>query len=82
MQDGEAGRLELLDDGAGGVAGRFNDADALVNDGLGVGAIVGRDEGGEQGDVDSKGSVGEGAAAADLVAQGGGRGEDEGSDDA
>lgn len=82
VEDDDAGSLELLDDGAGRVAGRLDDADALVNDGLGVRGVVGGHHGGQQGHVDGKGLLGEGAAAADLVAEGGRVGEDEGRDDA
>lgn len=38
------GLLELPDDWPGAVAGRLDDVDALVDDGLGVGAVVGRVE--------------------------------------
>ena len=82
VQDGDAGLFELLDDGAGGVTRSLDNVDPLVDDGLGVGAVVRRDESRQKGDIDGKGTVGEGAAAADLVAQGSGRGENEGGDDA
>ena len=36
VQDRAPGRFELLDDGARAVAGRFDDADAAVDDGLRV----------------------------------------------
>ena len=49
VQDGAAGGFELPDDGAGGVAGRFDDADPGVYDGLGVAVVVWWDKGGEEG---------------------------------
>lgn len=81
VEDDDAGFLELLDHRAGGVACRLDDLDALVNNGLGVRAVVGRNHGGEKGDVDGEGLLGETAAAADFVAESSGRGEDEGRDD-
>lgn len=82
VQDDAAGLFQLGDDGAGAVAGRLDDVDALVDDGLGVGAVVGGVERGQEGDVDGKGVFGQGAALLDLLAEIGGRGEDEGRDDA
>lgn len=78
VQDGAAGGFELGDDGAGAVAGRFDDADAAVDDGLGVGVVVGRDEGGEEGQVHAEGVGGHGFAALDLGAEVGGGGLGEG----
>lgn len=49
VQDGAAGGFELLDNGARGVAGRLDNSDARVDDGLGVAVVVRRDEGGEEG---------------------------------
>lgn len=49
VQDGAAGGFELLDDGAGGVAGCFDYPDPAVYDGLGVAVVVRGDEGGEEG---------------------------------
>ncbi|KAJ3493361.1 hypothetical protein NLG97_g4784 [Lecanicillium saksenae] len=49
---------------------------------MGPGEVVRGHHGGQQGHVDGEGLLGEGAAAADLVAEGGGRGEDERGDDA
>lgn len=74
--------LQLRDDGAGAVARGLDDLDALINDGLGVGAVVRRVERREKGDVDAKGVLGQGSALLDLLAQVGGRGEDERRDDA
>lgn len=74
VQDGAAGGLELPDHGAGGVAGRFDDADPLVDDGLGVAVVVGGDEGGEEGQVHAEGVWGHGFAALDLFAEVGGGG--------
>lgn len=76
------GLLELPDDWPGAVAGRLDDVDALVDDGLGVGAVVGRVEGRQEGDVDAEGVLGQRPALLDLFAQVGGRGEDEGRDNA
>lgn len=82
VQDDAAGLFQLGDDGAGAVAGRLDNGDALVDDGLGVGAVVGGVERGQEGDVDGEGVLGQGAALLDLGAQVGGGGEDEGRDDA
>lgn len=49
VQDGAVGGFELGDDGAGTVAGCFDDSDAAFYDGEGVGVVVWRDEGGEEG---------------------------------
>lgn len=61
--------LEHLDDGAGAVACGFDDADALVDDGLRVAGVVGRVDGREEGEVDAEGVLGHGAAAADFLAE-------------
>lgn len=82
VQDDNAGLLELGNDGARGVAGRLDNLDALIDDGLGVGAVVGGHHGGQEGNVDTEGVLGQGSAASDLLAQVVGRGEDEGGDDA
>lgn len=74
VQHDAAGGFELRDDGAGGVARRFDDAHAFVDDGLGVGVVVGRDERGEEGQVYGEGVRGEVAAAPDFGAEGGGGG--------
>lgn len=68
MQDEGADGLELLDDGARAVAGGLDDSDALVDDDLGVCAVVRRNHGGEEGDVHAEGVFGHGLAAADLLA--------------
>lgn len=49
VQDCDAGGFQLRDDGARGVAGCFDDADAFGDDDGGVGVVVGWDEGGEEG---------------------------------
>lgn len=82
VQDGDARGLELADDGAGRVAGRLDDAHALVDDGLRVRRVVGRQHRRQQRQVDGERVLGQRAAALDLGAQGLGRGEDEGRDDA
>lgn len=78
VQDGAAGGFQLLDDGTGGVAGRFDDPDAGVDDGLGVAMVVWRDEGGEEGQVYGEGVGGHRFAALDLSAEVGGGGLREG----
>jgi hypothetical protein len=70
---GRLGFLEHLDDGAGRVAGRLDDADAFVEDGLRVARVVGRVDGGQQGEVDAEGLVRHALASSDLLAQGVGR---------
>lgn len=82
VQDDDAGLLELGDDRAGAVAGRLDDLDALLDDGVSVGAVVRRDHGGQQRHVDSEGVLGHGAAPPDLLAQLVWGREDEGRDDA
>lgn len=82
VQHDTAGLFELGNDGPGAVPGRLDNVDPFVDDGLGVGAVVGGVERGEEGDVDAKGVLGEGAALLDLLAELRGRGEDEGRDDA
>lgn len=81
VEDGDAGLLQLRNDRSGGVSSGLDDLNALVDDGLGVSAVVGRNHGWEQSDVDTEGILGQLAAALDLFAEGGGRGKDEGSDD-
>lgn len=77
VEDGDAGLLELLDDGAWIVTGGLDDLNTLVDDDLGVCAVVGGDHGGEEGQVDAEGVLGHFAASADFLAQvfGGGLGE-------
>ena len=77
VQDSGACGFELLDDGAGAVAGGFHNADFLLDDDARVGGVVGGDHGGEEGQVDAEGVGGHGAAAADFFAEvlGGGLGE-------
>lgn len=77
VEDGDARLLELLDDGAGVVAGSLDDLDALIDDDLGVGTVVGGNHGGEEGQVDTEGVLGHFAASSDFLAQvfGGGLGE-------
>lgn len=74
--------LQLPDDWPGAVAGRLDDLDALVDDGLGVSAVVRRVQGRQEGDVDAEGVLGHRPALLDLLAQVGWRWEDEGCDDA
>ncbi len=74
VQDGAAGSFELLDDGAGAVAGCFDDGDAGFYNSEGVGVVVGGDEGGEEGQVYGEGVGGEGFAAGDFEAKSGGGG--------
>jgi len=69
-----AGVLELLDYGAGGVSGCFHNANARVDDGGGVGWIVWRIYGGEEGEVDAEGEGGHGLASGDFGPQGVGGG--------
>lgn len=78
VQHGAAGRFELPDHGPGRVAGRFDNRDAGVDDGEGVGVVVGGHEGGEQGQVHAEGVRGHGSAALDLAAEVGGGGLGEG----
>lgn len=66
---GRRGGFELFDHGTGAVAGGFDDADAGVDDNLGVAVIVGGDEGGEEGEVYAEGVGGHAAAASDLFAE-------------
>lgn len=74
VQDGAAGGLELPDHGARAVAGRFDDPDARVDDGLRVAVVVRGHEGGEEGQVHAEGVGGHGSAAPDLLAKGVGGG--------
>ena len=80
MKDDYACFFQLRDHGAGGVAGRFDDADAFGDDDGGVAVVVRWDEGGEEGEVHGEGRFGEGAAFADFGAQGFGRGLGEGGE--
>lgn len=82
MQYDTPGLLELPDDWPRAVAGRLDDVDALVDDGLGVSTVVGRVEGRQEGDVDSEGVLGQFPALLDLLAQVCWRWEDESRDDA
>lgn len=82
MQYDTPGLLELPDDWPRAVAGRLDDVDALVDDGLGVSTVVRRVEGRQEGDVDSEGVLGQLPALLDLLAQICWRWEDESRDDA
>lgn len=82
VQDSDAGLLQLRDDGTRRVARRLDDTNPLVNDSLRVGAVVGWYDGGQKRDVDGERFRGQCSAAADLVAESGGRREDEAGDDA
>lgn len=75
VQHDAPGRLQLLDNGARAVPRRLDDGDALVNDGLGVGSVVGRVERWQEGDVHAEWVLGHGPAPLDLLAQVGRRGE-------
>lgn len=70
MQDGAVRLFKLLDDGARAVAGSFDDTDAFVNNDFGVGVVIGRDEGGEEGQVDGERAGGHGAASSNLGPEG------------
>ena len=61
-------------DGAGTVAGCFDNSDARVYDCACVGGVVGGDEGGEEGQVHAEGVRGHGFAASDFGNEGGGGG--------
>lgn len=74
--------LQLPDDWSGAVAGSLDDIDALVDDGLGVSAIVRRVKGRQEGDVDTERVLGHRPALLDLLAQVGWGWEDEAGDDA
>lgn len=58
VQDDTPGLFQLPDDWPGAVAGGLDDVDALVDDSLGVGAIIRRVEGRQEGDVDTEGVLG------------------------
>lgn len=58
VQDDTPGLFQLPDDWAGAVASGLDNVDALVDDGLGIGAIVRRVEGRQEGDVDAEGVLG------------------------
>lgn len=81
VEDGDAGLLQLRNDRPGRVSGSLDNLDAFVDDSLGVSAVVGRNHGGEESDVDTEGVLGQLAAALNLFAEGGGRGKDEGGYD-
>lgn len=54
MNDNDAGVLELFDDWAGIVAGRLDNLDALLDRDPGIGRVVWRGDGRQEGDVDSE----------------------------
>lgn len=74
VQDDDARGFELRDDGAGGVAGCFDDSDAFGYDDGGVGVVVWGYEGGEEGQVDGERGGGQGAAFTDFGPEGFGGG--------
>lgn len=78
----DARLLQLRNDRPRAVAGGLDHLDALIDDGLCVRAVVGRVERGQQRNVDAEGVLGQGPALLDLLAQVGGRGEDQRRDDA
>lgn len=82
MQYDTPSLLQLPDDWPGAVAGRLDNVDALVDDGLGVSAIIRRVEGRQKRDIDTEGVLGHCPALLDLLAQVGWGWEDEASDDA
>lgn len=82
VQDNDARLLQLRNHGAGAVTRRLDDTDPLVDNGLRVGAVVGRVERGQQGDVYGEGVLGQRAALADLLLEVVGRREDQRRDDA
>lgn len=69
VQDDDAGLLQLGDDGARVVTGGLDDLDFFVDDDLGVGGVVGGNDGGEEGQVHSEGVFGHGATSADFFAE-------------
>lgn len=69
VQDDGAGLLQLGDHGSRVVTGGLDDLDSFVDDDLGVGGIVGGNDGGEEGQVHSKGVFGHGATSADFFAE-------------
>ena len=81
VQHDAAGLLELGDDGARRVAGCLDDLDALVDDDLGIGVVVGGHKRREQRDVDTERLARHGPAPADLLAQPLRLGENERRDD-
>lgn len=82
VQHDTSGLFQLGNDGPRAIAGRLDDVDAFVDDGLGVGAVVWGVKRGQEGDVDGEGVLGQGAALLDLLAEFRGGGKDEGGDDA
>lgn len=82
VEHNTSGLLQLRNDWAGAVACSLDDVDALVDDGLRVRLIVGRDHGRQKRDVHSKGVLGQGPASSDLLPQVVGRGKDQACDDA
>lgn len=82
VQHDAPGLLQLRNDRAGTVPRRLDDLDALVDDSLRVRAVVWRVDGREQCDVHAERVLGHGPALLDLLAQVGGRGEDQCGDDA
>lgn len=81
VQDNGVHLLQLLDDRAGGVAGRLDNLDSFVDDDLCVGAVVRRVYRGEQRDIYAEGLRGHGLGLADLFAEVLGRGLCEGCED-
>ena len=79
VQNDNAGLLQLLDYRTRVVAGGFDDLDTFLDNHLGVCGVVGRVEGGEEGQVDAEGVLGHGAASSDFLAQIFGGGLSEGS---
>jgi len=70
--------LDVFDDGTRRVAGCLDDADAFFDGNAGIGTVVGRVHGGQEGDVDAEGLGGLGLGFADFFAQVFGRGLREG----
>lgn len=69
VQDNGASLLQLGDDGAWVVTGGLDDLDTFVDDDLGVGGIVGGNDGGKEGQVHSEGVFGHGPTSADFFAE-------------
>ena len=67
MEHRAAGLFELADDLAGIRAGGLNDPNALVDDGVRVGAVIGGVDSREDGEVDAEGVLRHGAASADFL---------------
>lgn len=68
VQNDDAGRLQLLDDGARIVSSSLDDLDSLIDNHLGVRTVVRRHEGGKEGQVDTEGVLGHFAASSNLLA--------------